>query len=161
MTALIDMLPVDSEEYLIVHIVEAVATWQFWVHLSISSALLLAVYWGRWPYVWTCALNWYEIQFFLEYLSGFAWFITLGRLSHVDGLWHCKTTCPTHRCLTVNLCFGPTITSQNLGMEVSFTLCTILPHSHSNLFSVTLYLILHPWRWRQHVLLEHWYPFLS
>jgi hypothetical protein len=29
MTVLIDMLPVDSEEYLIVRITEAVATWDF------------------------------------------------------------------------------------------------------------------------------------
>jgi len=31
-------------------------TWHFWVHTSVSSALLSAVYWGRWPYVWTRAL---------------------------------------------------------------------------------------------------------
>ena len=82
------------------------ATWHFWAHMSISAALLLAVYWGWRPYVWTCALNWYEINiFFLEYLRGFAWFITLGRHSHFDGLWHCKTTCPTYSCLTINLLF--------------------------------------------------------
>jgi hypothetical protein len=121
------------------------------VHTSVSSALLSAVYWGRWPYVWTCAVNWYEIQFFLGYLSGFAWFITSGRLSHFDGLWHCKTSCPTCSHLTINLCFGPPITSRSLGMEVFFTLCIILPHSHSNLFSVTLDLTLPPWRYRQHV----------
>jgi hypothetical protein len=28
--------------------------------------LLFAVYWVQWPYVWTCALNWYEVQFFFR-----------------------------------------------------------------------------------------------
>jgi len=35
--ALIYMLPVDSEEDLIAHIVEAAATWHFWAHTSVSA----------------------------------------------------------------------------------------------------------------------------
>jgi hypothetical protein len=52
---------------------------EMWIaHMSVSSVLLLAVYRVRWPYDWTSALNWYEIQlFFLEYFSGFASFPTL------------------------------------------------------------------------------------
>jgi len=48
MAALIDMLPVDSEEYLIDHIIEAVATIRqqpgIFKRTSVSSALLFAVY---------------------------------------------------------------------------------------------------------------------
>ena len=48
----------------------------FWAHTSVSAASLSAVYRGRWPHIWTSALNCYEIQifFFSEYFSGFAWF---------------------------------------------------------------------------------------
>jgi hypothetical protein len=34
----------------------------FWALTAVSAATLSAVYRGQWPYVWTSALNWYEIQ---------------------------------------------------------------------------------------------------
>ena len=37
------------------------ATWHFWAQPSVTSASLSVMYRGRWPYVWTSALNWYEI----------------------------------------------------------------------------------------------------
>jgi hypothetical protein len=49
---------VDSEEDLISLIVEAAATWHFFLHTSVSAALLSAVYRCRCPYVWTSALIW-------------------------------------------------------------------------------------------------------
>ena len=40
-----------------------------------------------------------ELQLFFRILK---WFHLISNLSqiHIDGLWHCKDTCPTHRCLT-------------------------------------------------------------
>jgi len=73
--ALIYTLPVDSEEELIACIVDAAATIRqqpgIFECTSLSAALL-AVYQGWWLYIWTAALNWYEIQLFSEYFSGFA-----------------------------------------------------------------------------------------
>ena len=41
----------------------------FSAHMTISAASLLAAYQGQWPYVWTFALNWYEIQLFFQNTS--------------------------------------------------------------------------------------------
>jgi hypothetical protein len=46
---LIYMLPVDSEEDLIAHIVEAATTWHFWAHMSVCG--VVCWYWGWWPFI--------------------------------------------------------------------------------------------------------------
>ena len=44
-----------------------------------SAASLSAMYQGQWLYIWTSALNWYEIYLFFRILQWFYWFPTLVR----------------------------------------------------------------------------------
>jgi len=70
--ALIYTSPVVSEEDLIALITEASTTIRqqpgIFEHMSLSAASLTA-YQGQWPYIWTAALNWHEIQLFFQNTS--------------------------------------------------------------------------------------------
>ena len=76
-----------------------------------------AVYQGRWPYIWTPALNWYEIQLFFRVLQWFCFMFNLSQ-TQFDGLQHCKDTSPTYSSLTIYLCFGPPYHPIKFGHEV-------------------------------------------
>jgi len=86
-------------------------------HKSVCAASLSSVYQGRCPYVWTSALKRYQIQLFFSWIL--KWFCLISNLSqtHIHGPWHCKDASPTYSSFTVDLCFGPPITSRSLGME--------------------------------------------
>jgi hypothetical protein len=89
-------------------------------HTSVSAALLSAVYWGWWLYIWTSALKWYKIQLFFIILQ---WFCLIFNLSgtQFDGLYHQKDLSPTYSSLTLNLFLISLIASLSLGMEFFHT----------------------------------------
>ena len=80
----------------------------FWAHTSVSAESLSAVYGGRWPHIWTSALNCYEIQlFFFRILQWFCLISKLGQ-SQFDGyVSAAKSHLQHNSSWTVNLCFGP------------------------------------------------------
>jgi hypothetical protein len=79
-------------------------------HTSVSAVSLSAVYQGRWLYIWTSALNWYEIQLHThararahahththKYCSSFVWFPILVRPNltlHTAARMHLQQTFP-------------------------------------------------------------------
>ena len=89
-------------------------------HTTSSAASLLAMYQGRWMYIWTSALNWYEIQLFSRILQ---WFYLISKLSptQFDSPYCCKDASSTNSSLTIYLCVGPPITTRSLGMEFFHT----------------------------------------
>jgi hypothetical protein len=90
-------------------------------HTTISAALFSAMYQGQWLYIWTSALNWYEIQLFFRILQ---WFYLISNLSQTqfDSPYCRKDASPTNSSLTMYLCVGPPITTRSLGMEFFHTL---------------------------------------
>jgi hypothetical protein len=95
-------------------------------HTSVCAASLSAMYWDRWPYVWTSALNWYETQLFFSlntsvvlldfqpYSDPHSWSVVL--LGHISDI----------QLLDSKSLFCPHITSQSLGMEFFCTLYKLL-----------------------------------
>jgi len=54
------------------------------------------------------------------------WFCLISNLSriHFDGPWHCKDACWTYSCLTINLCFGPSVSPHELwAWNFSHSMC--------------------------------------
>jgi hypothetical protein len=113
--------PVDSEEDLIVHIVEAAGTWHFWAHISLCCVVGCIL---RLVAIWldNCSeLVWNTFFFPFRILK---WFCLISNLSQIqfDSPWCYKDESPTYSSLTTSLCFGPLITWRSLGMEF---FCTV------------------------------------
>jgi hypothetical protein len=82
------------------------ATWHYWAHTSVSAPSQSAVYRGRWPYVWTSALNWYKIQFFFGMLQWLCLILNPSQ-TQFDGPQRCKDVSPTYSAPKKNLSFAP------------------------------------------------------
>ena len=83
-------------------------------------------------------------SFFFRILKRFYFIASLSH-THFDGPLHGKHACPTHSCLTINLCFGPRITSRRSGMECFRTCIFYVPLLSSLFLTYFTYL----WIWNR------------
>jgi hypothetical protein len=104
MKNLIYASPFDSEENRWGSSNFQAATWHIWVHSAASALASAQLHIAVGTQMCELMVSVTNYNFFRI----LQWFCLISNLSqsHFDGPWHCKKTCPTYNCLTINLCFG-------------------------------------------------------